>query len=121
MLALVIIAAKPGGNPSLGFGNARIGIEVDFLVFEASPQSLDEDVVHAAALAVHADRDVVTLQRTGEVIMVNWLPWSVLKISGRPWRASASSSAATENSAVSVFDSRHASTARLTQSMMTTR
>jgi hypothetical protein len=53
--------------------------------------------------------------------LVNWLPWSVLKISGRPCRASASSRASTQNSAPSVFDSRHASPARLTQSMITTR
>ena len=53
--------------------------------------------------------------------LVNWLPWSVLKISGRPCSKSASSSASTQNSAPSVFDSRQASTARLTQSMITTR
>jgi hypothetical protein len=53
--------------------------------------------------------------------LVNWLPWSVLKISGRPCRDSASSRASTQNSAPSVFDSRHASAARLTQSMITTR
>ena len=53
--------------------------------------------------------------------LVNWLPWSVLKISGLPYWESASSSASTQNSAPSVFDSRHASTARLTQSMITTR
>ena len=46
---------------------------------------------------------------------------SVLKISGLPYCASASSSASKQKSAASVFDSRHASTARLTQSMITTR
>src|SRR5207248_7849025 len=46
-------------------------------------------------------------------LLVNWLPWSVLKISGRPYWQSASSSASTQNSAPSVFDNRHASTARL--------
>src|SRR5207245_7455883 len=45
--------------------------------------------------------------------LVNWLPWSVLKIFGRPKRASASSSAETQNDMSIVFDSRHASTARL--------
>src|SRR6266481_6642812 len=45
--------------------------------------------------------------------LVNWLPWSVLKIFGRPKRASASSSAETQNDTSMVFDSRHASTARL--------
>jgi hypothetical protein len=63
----------------------------------------------------------VALQGAGEASLVNWLPWSVLKISGRPYRKSASSRASTQNSAPSVFDSRHASTARLTQSMITTR
>ena len=31
--------------------------------------------------------------------LVNWLPWSVLKISGGPWRASASSRASTQKPA----------------------
>src|SRR6202022_671785 len=46
VLALLIVEAKPGANAGLGLGDRRIGVEVDFLVFEAAPQSLDEDVVH---------------------------------------------------------------------------
>ena len=42
--------------------------------------------------------------------LVNWLPWSVLKIVGVPYRASASFKASTQNRASMVFDSRHAST-----------
>src|SRR5262249_16738907 len=42
--------------------------------------------------------------------LVNWLPWSVLKISGLPYWQSACSSASTQKSVPSVFDSRHAST-----------
>ena len=53
--------------------------------------------------------------------LVNWLPWSVLKISGLPYLASASSSAATQNEASIVFDSRQDRTARLAQSMTATR
>ncbi len=52
---------------------------------------------------------------------VNWLPWSVLKTSGRPWRASASSSASMQKSADSVIDSRQARTLRLYQSMTAAR
>ena len=51
--------------------------------------------------------------------LVNWLPWSVLKISGLPCRASASSSAATQNDASIVFDSRHDSMRRENQSSTT--
>ena len=41
---------------------------------------------------------------------VNWLPWSVLKISGTPYRARASSSASVQKLASSVFDSRQVRT-----------
>ncbi|TWI18477.1 helix-turn-helix protein [Bradyrhizobium yuanmingense] len=41
--------------------------------------------------------------------LVNWLPWSVLNISGRPKRAKASSSADTQNDVSIVFDRRQAS------------
>jgi hypothetical protein len=50
--------------------------------------------------------------------LVNWLPWSVLKMSGRPKRASVSSSAATQNEVSMVLDGRQESTARLAQSMI---
>jgi hypothetical protein len=52
---------------------------------------------------------------------VNWLPWSVLKISGLPYRAKASSSASTQNEASIVFDSRQDRTARLAQSITAAR
>src|SRR5947209_11739142 len=47
VLALLIVEVEPGANAGLGFAHSRIGIEVDLLVFQASPQSLDKNVVHA--------------------------------------------------------------------------
>src|SRR4051794_36109451 len=58
---------------------------------------------------------------SGKAALVNCEPWSVLKISGRPNRASASSRASTQKLVSRVFDSRHGSTARLAQSMIATR
>ena len=92
MLALRIVKFQPGANTGLGFGHSRISMEVDLLIFEAAPQPLDEDVVHAPAFAVHADRDAMPLQGAGEVVAgelatpsLRWgRLWSVLKISGRP-------------------------------------
>ena len=53
--------------------------------------------------------------------LVNWLPWSVLKISGASCAARASSSASVQKPASSVFDSRQARMYRLAQSMIAAR
>src|SRR5262245_17429565 len=45
VLALVVVKVQPGANTDPGLGDRCIGVEVDFLVFEAAPQSLDKDVV----------------------------------------------------------------------------
>ncbi len=66
------------------------GLQVDALVHHAAPEPFHEDVVLATALAVHADPDIMGLQRLVKAWLVNWQPWSVLNISGGPWRASAS-------------------------------
>src|SRR5204862_3410620 len=68
VLPLLVIEVEPGPDAGLGLGDAGIGVEVDLLVFEAAPQPLDKDVVHVAALAIHADRDLVPLQGAGEVV-----------------------------------------------------
>src|SRR5665213_1678313 len=39
-----------------GLGDAVIGLQIDFLVFDRAPEPFDEDVVAPGALAVHADR-----------------------------------------------------------------
>jgi hypothetical protein len=101
VLALVIVEAEPGADAGLGLGDRRIGVEVDFLVFEAAPQPLDEDVVHAAAPRFREGRllpsMLIVMARASSTpvnsLLVNWHPWSVLKISGVPYRASASSRA----------------------------
>ncbi len=85
MLALLVVKTSQQPNAGLGLGDVAIGIEVDLLVFEAAPQPLDEDVVHArgplpSMLIVTPCRFSVPVKSS----LVNWLPWSVLKISGRP-------------------------------------
>jgi hypothetical protein len=53
--------------------------------------------------------------------LVNWLPWSLLKISGLPYLPMASSKASTQNPASIVIDTRCDSTRRLNQSTTATR
>ena len=55
-------------DPQTGFGgrNRVVGFQINLLVLDAAPQALDEDVVAPAALAIHADRDLVVLEHLRE-------------------------------------------------------
>src|ERR1700738_1017309 len=104
MLALLVVENQRRPDAGLSRGDVAVGMQVNLLVFEAAPQPLDEDVVHAAPLAIHANRDLVMAQHVGEDVAGKLAAprfregrlWLVLKISGRPKRASASSSASTQ-------------------------
>ena len=106
-----------------GFRLAAVGIapQIDVLVFSERPtrsmNTLSSSV--RARLSRCARRPLI--QHAGEAEPVNWLPWSVLKISGLPYRASASSSATTQKDASIAFDFRQDRTARLAQSMTATK
>src|SRR5205807_6513678 len=104
VLALFIVEAEPGADAGLGLDDRRIGVEVDLFVFEAAPQPLDEDVVHAAALAVHTDHDPVPLQVAGEVVAGELAALVGIENLGPAVATSASSSASTQNSPPSVLD-----------------
>ena len=49
-----------------GLANRLIGMQVDVLVFERTPQPLDEDIVGPAALAIHTDLDTLFFEPSGE-------------------------------------------------------
>ena len=42
--------------------------EIDLLILDRAPQTLDEDVVDSPALPVHADSDTVVLENSGKVL-----------------------------------------------------
>jgi hypothetical protein len=51
-----------------------------------------------------------------KAVPVNWLPWSVFRIVGRPQSRIAASSASRQKSVVRLFERRHAKTRRVAQS-----
>ena len=83
MLALCVVEVEPGANTLLGLGHRRIGVEVDLLVFQAAPQPLYEDVVMQRPLPSMLIVIPCRFSVPVKLSLVNWLPWSVLKISGR--------------------------------------
>src|SRR5215472_17008910 len=66
MWALSIVEAEIASDGAAGFANAVIGPQIYLLVFDASPQTLDEHVVAPSALAIHADRYSPFGERAGE-------------------------------------------------------
>src|SRR5262245_24813715 len=58
----VDVAAKRGTR----LADAVIGPQIHLLVFDAAPETLDEDVVAPRAAAVHADRDPTLDENVGE-------------------------------------------------------
>ncbi len=67
-----------------GIADALVGVQVHLLVFDALPKPLHEHVVPPAAFSIHADPGPVVLQRARDSRLVNWQPWSVLKMAGVP-------------------------------------
>ncbi len=62
----IIEGQVPGkGRPSIR--HAGIGVQIDLLVFDGPPQTLDKDVVAPCAVDVHGDGDLGVLQHLDEV------------------------------------------------------
>src|SRR4051794_27202999 len=68
MRAFLIVEVQPRSNPRLRFGNRSIGVQVYLFVFQAPPEPLHKDIIQTPALAVHADLDVALLQHANKVI-----------------------------------------------------
>ena len=54
-------------DPGAGLGHADRGPQADFLVFDAPPQSLDEELIAPRPLAIHADLERAGSQHLDDV------------------------------------------------------
>src|SRR4030095_13930784 len=68
MAADAIVKIEIAREPSVGFGDRVIGVQVALFVLYAAPQPLDEDVVDPAPFAVHADAHASAFEHSGEVV-----------------------------------------------------
>jgi hypothetical protein len=67
MRPLFVVIAKPGGKVPTRLPSILEVVQIDTLVFERAPETLDEDVVHPSALAVHRDRYPGLLENLSEL------------------------------------------------------
>jgi hypothetical protein len=97
---LAVVKGDPRTNPGMGLAAISVTLQVDVLVLKRAPQPLDKQI---NTLSIQRPRPSIEMRTPAarstpvKAALVNGLPWSVLKISGRPKRASASCSAETQN------------------------
>ncbi len=84
MRAPMVVEGHPVADPLAGLPPAREGMQIDALVFQRAPQPLDKDVVGNRPRPSIEMRTLASLRCCVQAQEVNWLPWSVLKISGGP-------------------------------------
>jgi hypothetical protein len=63
MVSAMVVELHPVGYQLGDFSHGLIAPKPQFLVFDASPEALDKQVVHPAALPVHADFNTVSFDR----------------------------------------------------------
>ncbi len=117
-----IVEREVSGEALVGLRHRVVGVEVDLLVLHALPEALDEEVVPPGTLPVHAEGDTVRLNQideggAGELAALV----GVEDPPGQPQARMADSRASTQQSVVSVFERRQASTRRVAQSKTATR
>src|SRR3954447_3700669 len=66
MRTAAIVKVEIPTNRASRLTNGFVGSQIDFLVFDAFPQPLDEHVVSPGSFAIHADGDAVVGEDAGE-------------------------------------------------------
>jgi hypothetical protein len=89
--AVIEIEIPANGPPR--FTDIVVGPEIDFFIFDRTPELLDKDIIAPAPFAIHADGDAIFQQQFGKVDAGELAARSVLNISGLPCMARASSTA----------------------------
>ena len=57
MGAMLVVIGEPPAKTSAQFRAGFEDVQVDAFVFQGPPEPLDEDIVHPASPAIHADLD----------------------------------------------------------------
>src|SRR5262245_66624204 len=111
MRSSCVVEVQVAADRDAGLADTVVGVQIHLLVFDTAPQPLDEHISRQAPLLSMLIVIALSASTPVKAAPVNCEPSSVLRMSGLPWRAKASSSVSTQN-----IDTRHDSTRRLNQS-----
>ena len=84
MRAALIVERDIPADADPRIADAVIGMQIDLLVLDRLPEPFDKHVIAPAALPSMLMRMPRAWSAPVNARLVNWLPWSVLKISGLP-------------------------------------
>jgi len=59
--AMIVVEAEVGAKTAFGLHQVGVGLEVNLLVFDRAPESLDENIVQASPFAIHRDSHAMRL------------------------------------------------------------
>lgn len=68
MKPLAVVEVEVFAQAGDGLGDTFVIVQVDFFVFDAAPQSLDEDVVQCSPASIHTDRNLPFFENAGESV-----------------------------------------------------
>jgi len=68
MGAVLVVIPEVGPEAPYGRSYALIFFEIYLLVFDRTPEALDEDVVKGPSPAIHTDRNALVLQHAAETL-----------------------------------------------------
>ena len=66
--SVLVVESHPIVNALLCLVDTVVGFKIDLLVFQTAPETLDKYIVHPAALAVHADLNMLVLEHIRETL-----------------------------------------------------
>jgi hypothetical protein len=66
MRSPAVVEVQVMADRTAGLADAVVGLQIHLLIFDAAPQSLDEDIIPPSPFTVHADRNGVVREHTVE-------------------------------------------------------
>ena len=70
MWSPVVVKGDELPETGFGMGNRVVGLEINLLVLDGSPEAFDEDVVPSEAFPVYADANAIFLEGAGELAVL---------------------------------------------------
>ena len=73
--ALVIVKLHPVADVFTQFSHAVVAVESDLFIFQATPKTLDKEIIHPPTFAIHTDQNIIFLQLADPILSGELTPF----------------------------------------------